>query len=282
MRNGNAREYMLFLTASGISFDLQCSNYTMKATVADKELAGLNKTFVANMQSKRTFAAFAKIKSDIKDKPVPDIANSNVRYFQHNFKDEAFFPEVYNVDISSAYATILFNDGIISEETFKYLNCMTKQERLAAVGMLASRKKNFAFRNGNPHNMSETVSPTSGFFFYAVKRTFEIMDTLKMICGENYLFTWVDGIYFLPNDEQLLDCCEYLETTNLKYKTERLTDFRIRIKPSYVDLQFWKGDKIKIFKLPSGDTEFKTILMDATILYNSTNKNEKSKIKNAS
>lgn len=281
MRNGNAREYLFFLTDLGLDFMLQCSNYTMKATVNSKNSI-LNKTYVANLQSKRTFAAFAKIKSDIKTKEIPPIKNKDVKYFQHDFKSDTSIPEVWNIDIKSAYATILFNEKYISEDTFKYLCSLTKQERLASVGMLASKKKIFEFKRGNPIQIGEKVAETSGIFFYAVHRTFEIMDELKRICGQNYLFTWVDGIYFKPDEKVLLDCLQALEKFKLQYKAEVLTDFTIKIKSTYIDLKFFKEGKVKIFKLPSADTEFKSILMDATILYNSKIKtNEKSKIKNA-
>lgn len=273
MRDGNAREYMLFLSDSKLSFELEVSNYTMKAVAGE-----LSKTFVAHMQSKRTFAAFAKIKSDVTKKPLPSLDASSLKYFQHDFNKNGKYKTVFNIDISSAYATILYNEDYITEETFKYLKGLKKQERLASLGMLASRKKHFSFVKGNPIEVNERVSETSNFFFYAVKRTYEVMNNLKQICGTDYLFTWVDGIYFLPNDEALISCCEYLDFLNLGYKVEILTDFEVSLKDEYVSVSFFKDKDFKVFRLPSRDTEFRSLIMEATILYNSKMKHEKTKI----
>jgi len=50
---------------------------------------------------------------------------------------------IFNIDIKSAYATILKNDGLITQKTFDFINRLPKQERLTAVGMLAGKKNIF-------------------------------------------------------------------------------------------------------------------------------------------
>jgi hypothetical protein len=276
MRKGNAKEYIQFMRNSKLPFQLSCSNYTTRLKAGE-----LSKTFVANMQSKRTFAAYAKIKSDLKDKPVPKINQDTLIYFQHDFKKDIYIDEVVNIDIRSAYATVLFNDGLISKETFAYLAKIKKHERLASVGMLASRKKNFEFVNGEPVSMEEVVSETSGFFFHAIKRTHELMNNLKKLCGNNYLFTWVDGIYFLPDPEAISKCLQELEQHNFEYKVENLTEFDVSIKQHKILVTFKKEGESKIFNLPSPTSEFKSIIVDSLISLNNqkAKQNEKSKIK---
>lgn len=212
------------------------------------------------MQGKQVFAAYAKIKSNVKDKPIPNIDRSNLIYYQHNFKSSFFAHSVWNIDLSSAYATCLFNRSIIKEDTFKYLLRLPKQSRLVSVGMLASRKKIFTYKEGALLDYSENVSEYAPFFYLAVKETFEIMSELKRIIGQDYLFTWVDGIYFRPNELAQQQCEEYLRSVNFGFKSEKLEKFMVKYLESKIMLTFnkWSEKKqtweSKVFNLPHKET----------------------------
>lgn len=275
-RKGNCESLVDYLVQGEFDFKMVCSNYT---TRLESEI--INLTFSANRQNKRTFAAYSKLKSDLNKVKTPNVNSSEVRYFEHNFNKDAYFQKVINIDLKSAYTTILFNDKMITEKTHDYISNCKKQERLAAVGMLASRKRIFEFKNGNPISFKEEKSIYSGFFFYCVKRTSEIMDELKKICGQNYLFTWVDGIYFLPNEDIVRDCMEYLNNIAFNFHIDILTNFSVVLKMEKPFVTFKKGNGIKKFNLPAVSSEYRKIIMEATMLYNKTNKNEKSKIKNS-
>lgn len=269
MRMANARAHINYLIESKQDFVLTSSNYS---TGIDNE--SWSEKYVANMQSVRTFAAFAKLKKAIKEKQVPNIDREDVIYYTHNFKDNVYIESVVNIDLKSAYATILYNDGYIGDDAFNYLMRCKKQERLSSVGMLASRKEIFTFEKGDPKGEpEEVVSPNSGFFFYAVKRTYEIMDELRRICGNDYLYTWVDGIYFLPDPTKLKMCQEYLRKLKFNFTTDILSQFEVRIKQDMVLVQFIKEGKRKIFNLPGIESEFKRILTDSILLFNDKNKN---------
>lgn len=247
------------MIGSGQSFELSSSNYTTGIKCEDKALCA---KYVATMQTNKTFASFAKLKKALKDKPVPDITNEDVRYFSHNFRQNIYIDEVYNIDLKSAYATILLRDGFIDEETYKYICSGTKQERLASVGMLASRKEIFTFKNGKAVSEEKKVSENSGFFFLAAQRTFDIMDELKRMCEQSYLFTWVDGIYFTPNDSAAKDCMRYVSSIGFKATFEKLTQFEVRIKQDKIIVTFVKDGKQKLFNLPPIDSEFKSIITE--------------------
>lgn len=278
MRMKNARTHINYLINSKQSFELSSSNYTTGIKCDDKALCA---KYVATMQTNRTFACFAKLKKAVKKRPVPDVKPEDVRYFQHNFKSNIYIDTVYNIDLKSAYATILFNEGFIDKETYVYVCAGSKQERLASVGMLASRKEIFSFHNGVPISETEVVSENSGFFFYAAKRTFDIMDELKRICGQDYLYTWVDGIYFLPNVDTKEKCQEYLQSSGLKNSFDQLQEFEVRIKQNEIVVTFKKGAKLRRFSLPPIVSEFKRIIMDSILLINKNKNNEKSKIENS-
>lgn len=216
------------------------------------------------MQSNQTFAAYAKVKKDVKDKEVPKINKDDLSYFEHDFKESCSIDRVYNVDLKSAYATILYNDGFITKDTFLYLSRLPKHDRLAAVGMLASKKKAFVFdKRGSVRSYEETISQLENFFYFAVQRTFEIMQTCKMLLGQNYLFTWVDGIYFKSSMEGLIACEDYLRSIGFRYSEEILSDWTVRVVKGAVKLHFVKEGKVKSFSLPARETEFAQIMSEA-------------------
>jgi len=281
MRSGNARAFIQYLTDSKVPFALTCSNYTITV-----EAGEIQKKYVATMQTKRTFAAFSKIKSNVKDKEPPIVNKDELIYFIHDFKKSAFHKRVVNIDLKSCYATVLLREGMINEDTFKYLSKCNKQERLASVGMLASKKKIFYFDNSEIYDFDEIVSPTAPFFFHAVKRTYEIMSELKSIIGSSYLFTWVDGIYF-TDESKILECTDYLDSIGFAYTVEELQNFDLKIFDSKIMLVFYKwSDKKKTyspktFNLPSPTSEFANLMVDSIRLLNNKNKNNetgKSKI----
>lgn len=265
MRGNNARAYMNYLRAIGIPFEMICSNYTVEFIVGE----GLDKKFIASNQSKRTFAAFAKIKSDVKKKPVPDINKDNLTYFIHNFRSDIYIDSVINIDLKSAYATVLYNDGYIGRATYDYICAAPKQERLVSVGMLASKKQRFKFDAGRIIANDEIISETSNYFYYAVKRTGEIMEALRSIAQDNYLFTWVDGIYILPCKETVGKCESFIESIGFKYTTESLRDFEVKVGPKRVNVSFKKqsnGQWVnKPFALPHIDNGFKRLIIEAIL-----------------
>lgn len=267
MRGNNARAYLKYLKAIGIPFEMICSNYT---TVFKAE--GIEKKFVASMQANRTFACFAKLQKDLKKKPVPVVEMDKLSYFIHDFKQDEYIGDVLNIDLKSAYATVLLKDGLITNETYEYICKGTKQERLTSVGMLASKKQHFKFDAGCITGVpEEIVSPYSPFFFYCVKRVGEIMDELKAICGNSYLFTWVDGIYLRPDVNAAEQCESYINSIGHNYTVEYLKEFQVKIGAKNVNVNFLKYSKKreqwepKPFNLPIADSAFKRLIVEAIL-----------------
>lgn len=243
---------------------MTCSNYTTQI-----ESDVINKRFVYSMQSNSCFAAFSKVKSNIKDKAIPDISKDELNYFHYDFKEDIQQEVVYNIDLKSAYASILYQEGYIKKDTLDYLSKISKYDRLASVGMLAAKKQIFHFgRSGNILRFQETVSDKENFFYLAVQRTFEIMQNLKAIIGEGYLFTWVDGIYFMPDRGKLIACENYLRKLRLRYSEDILRDWSVKIKNGGIRISFIKENKHKVFNLPGKETKFQQIMGEAKSLLN--------------
>lgn len=263
----NAPAMIRFYRSSGVPFKLAISNYTTSIE-ADSRLD----RFLYALTSNQSFAAYSKIKRDVKDIVQPDIDRSTLEFFHHNFMRNASHKVVYNIDLKSAYAEMLRKAGVLKKDTVDYLFRINKTDRLISVGMLASKKEIFSFdRLGNISSHDTEVSDKENFFFYAVKEVAEVMQNLKNICRENYLFTWVDGIYFLPDRNKLIQCENYLRKSRIRYSEEVLRDWEVQTREDGIHLRFTKeGDPVH-YHLPSRQTEFIKMLSDIKTFLNFKN-----------
>lgn len=251
MDRDNAKAYVEFLKTTGFPFTLRISNYTTEI-ISDM----FNIQFVQSMRGKQCFAAYAKVKSDIRNKEKPKINHSSLRYFEHDFTSPCIIPQVTNIDLKSAYASVLYNDGFITEPTFQYLRKIEKMDRLAAVGMLASKKYIFNYDATGKlfegiKGYSKIVSDNEDFFYYCVKKVQDIMTFLKGIAAKNYLFTWVDGIYIVPDPETEKELKEFLDSINFSCSVETLQNFRVQFLNDKIKVDFLKDGKIKLFNIPA-------------------------------
>lgn len=249
----NVKAYIEFIRTSGFPFSMTVSNYTteIKSEVSSRK-------FVQSMRSNQMFAAYAKIKGDVKGKPLPSVDKGSLNYYGHSFLENRHYENVLNIDLKSAYATALYNEGILSEATNTYLSKIPKLDRLAAVGMLASRKVLFNYdENGNLVNFQKIVAPTENFFYFAVQRVENIMNDIRLILKDDYLFSWVDGIYFDEKTDSLPEIHNYLSEKNYPYTIERLLNFDVKITPSQtVKIQYIKDGKEKFFNIPAKPNGF--------------------------
>lgn len=254
----NAKALIDYMRQSGFAYTLKVSNYT---TEVNSEI--LNRQFVTSMRSKRMFAAFSKIKSNVSKFERPYIDKGALRYFQHDFRQNAFFENVYNIDLKSAYANCLLKGGYITPETFNYISSIPKLDRLAACGMLASKKQVFHFDELNRlYKTEKIVSPLENFFFYCVMETDRIMNDLKLIAYEDYLFTWVDGIYIKPNDEKLFEIKNYLSNIDFPFSFDLLKNFDVRLVNNKIKLSFEKENKKKYFQISAVKNNFANDLLN--------------------
>lgn len=249
------RAYIRLHKHLAIPFTLTMSSYTTRITsnYCDEH-------FMKTVQSKRMFAAFAKLKSEVTKKEVEKINPRGLQYFSNApFKTDFYADKIYNLDIKSAYASILYRDGYISRKTFKYLQTLPKMERLAAVGMLAGKKTVYRVDLfGEVVSHEKIISETSDYFFYCVKRTSEIVNEVSRLLGDAFLFSWVDGVYF--------SCKNYREMANAANKVfksyglittfETLTEFHIKHQKRFFSCSYNKEGKIKVINIPKPDFEF--------------------------
>lgn len=189
----NYQYYMQLIKKIGCPYKISRSTYTL--TIQSE---CVNIKFIQNMQTQRAFMAGNMIKSNVKEKPKPIV--DDVKYFDFNSESilkRARKQQVYNIDIKSAYANALKNNGYITDKTFGMLATLSKKDRLASVGMLASKKCITEYTNtGNAVVYYEQIADTAPFFFFCVQAINKIMEEIRQAIGSDFLFYWVDGIFF--------------------------------------------------------------------------------------
>ena len=104
---------------------------------------------------------------------------------------------VVNIDLKSAYLNVLKNEGLISIDLFDSINKLKKVERLVTLGMLAYEPELFIYEKGLLIDYQKIRNEYSKYFFYCVKRVSEIIQNIKFLLGDCFIFSWVDGFYFL-------------------------------------------------------------------------------------
>ena len=259
----NIKLYIDLLKEIKMPFTLEISNYTTRLRSEN-----YNVYFLKTEQSNRAFAAAAMIKSDLKKCRPPKIDMNKNTYYDSNIKQEFYSDRAFNIDLKSAYATILFNAGYISLKTYNYVLALPKLSRLAAVGMCASRKSIFVHNSqGRIISHTENINPLSPFFFYCVQQTENIIKDLRnKIFGEMFLFSWVDSIYYLnENDSYKNVTLQYLrEEYNLQATYKELENFECKLRNDFLKITFTETEskKQKYFSIPLPETKFKRQLIN--------------------
>lgn len=156
---------------------------------------------------------------------------ANINFFQ-NDKETGYFnfgkitnnEKVFNIDLTSAYLTILYNTKKISKELFQKINGLKKSDRLKVLGMLAYQPFVFYYEKGKLISNEQIKNKFRHIFFYCVKETFELIYKIKNKIGNDFVFSWVDGIYF-TGEYNINIISDILKSKKLNFTVERLFNF---------------------------------------------------------
>lgn len=238
---------------SGAPFTVSMTNYTINIK------GSVNYKFMKQERSVKFFNMFTALKKEVQTylekNPIPEI--EKVFYYDIAPKEDFSEAVVYNVDLTSAYLHVLKNENVISPEMFDKLNALDKQDRLSVVGMLASRKSVYHFdASGNmeKHEIQEDRA-LRNVFFHCVNVTHHIMQHCKMLLEENYIYSWVDGVYFTGRENYYL-IEDFLLSIKYPFVLESLENFAYENTREHVNISFDKGIKTKCFQIPKGKNKF--------------------------
>ena len=253
------------LNKLGVDFEVQHGTYT--TTIITEE--GKSR-YMMNTYNNRVFRCASMIKSDVlKSDNEKEIMAS--KYLKNNFgvsqnKNSFHAKQVLNIDISSAYATCLVRNGLISEKTYGIIKKLPKTERLPCVGMLATSHTKFYYSNGECYNVDVYRAPTASVFFYLIDEINYIMQEIQFLLGVDFIFYWVDGIFFnyntAPEKIQMIE--NFLIESGYTYKYEDVQDFKIDIDDKKMMLKMIKNNEPKQYIVGKDDVgeSVKTYLND--------------------
>lgn len=255
----NYQQYLDFCAQTGLPYTIIESNYTLEI-----QSDFCNIYFMQNVMNKKAFIAGAKIKRDIKLTGLkkPEINNSDLRYFNFN---EIALPlinkPVYCIDIKSAYANVLKNSALITDNTFKYMANLDKKDRLACVGMLASKKDHFNMVGNDCIDTFTIRNENENFFYYCVDTTHRIMNLCKKEIGHDFLFFWVDGIFF-QGAENIPIIQRILTEKGYKYSLDGCSEFQFIDTDTEKKIIYYKNEEKKEVFLPKRNNEIDHFLIN--------------------
>lgn len=248
-----AKNAIEFLKTSKKPFQVIMTNYTINIKGA------VNYKFMKEERSFKFFSMYNKLKKEVSEYLLKNEISQCKNIFYYDIAPKLDFTEkqVFNVDLTSAYLHVLKNEKIISQVLFDELNALDKQDRLSIVGMLASKKSVYSFNeSGNIYNF-EIIEDKAlrNVFFHCVNITFLIMQEIKSLIGESYIYSWVDGVYFTNEmDNFLIE--DYLINIKYPFKCETLENFTYKNEKDHVKIEFDKGIKTKTFHIPIKKNKF--------------------------
>lgn len=222
------RNYVKFLRDNKKTFVVRHGTYT---TTIETEY-GKNK-YETHQFSNRVFIAAAMIKKDVINSNIgKQIIEGTHEKVNFGHKEEIVPFEaksVLNIDISGAYATCLYVNGLITDKTFKYLKRLRKEERLPAVGMLARSACLWNYENGQCVDVSVERSKTAQVFYYLIEEINYVMRSIQWELGKHFYFYWVDGVFFSADTPKNLikNVEKMLIRKNYLFKYEVVEDFKL-------------------------------------------------------
>jgi hypothetical protein len=259
VHEGNYKTYIKFAEATGLPYLLTLTNYTVTIT---SEF--LNAKFAPNMDQS-AFICYQLIKRDIKETGLikPDLISKNLQYFNFGPDSRIQYPpnEIYNIDIKSAYATVLLRHGLIKQSTFNRMARLSKRNRLACVGMLAAKKKHFSMVGRQTISATTEEKDTTEWFYFCINRIDEIMMKCRQIAGNTFLFFWVDGI-FLNDIKHVKQISEYLTSIGYKYSFDICTNVQYKEDNNIKTLSYDKGEESKQLFLPKSNSELSEFMIN--------------------
>lgn len=216
------------LNKTNTSFVVQNGTYTTTIITPNGKVR-----YMMNQYSIRVFKVAAMIKNDVLNSENGK-AIMETKYFKTNFgfsdnPKSYISKQVLNIDINSAYATCLLQNGLITEKTYKALKKLPKTERLPCVGMLATSHTAYKYENGECIEVNSYRADTAAVFFFLIDEINYLMQNIQFVLGKHYIFHWVDGIFFdyKTDKETVQEIERYLNEKGYEYKYEDVQDFKV-------------------------------------------------------
>jgi hypothetical protein len=228
--------------------------------------------FTKSINGKSIFNLYNKLIKEIKDRTGDKIIERNkINYYKVSnylidlpFNEPIELPEVFNIDISGAYPQTLLNLNLCSQKLYSELMELDKIARLKIIGMIACSKSIYYYVNGNCESDEIKVNQNNrNLFFNIVNNVGECINKCSEAVKDDFLFYWVDGIYF-RSEESKYKIFEIMKEFNYSYSEEKLKNFvacKKMSKREIINISYYKKEKAqpKLFNIPIPDKKINSI-----------------------
>lgn len=237
------------LLRQGVKFDVFNGTYTTKivkpwGNLVLSSVNFPNKVFVAHSMVRRDC-----LETDLGQEIIAK-KHTKFNYANNPTIEEMNCDTLYNIDIKGAYASCLFNNGLVRQKTYQYLMGLPKTARLPCVGMLARSYVHYAYDKGELIDVKPFRAETAELFFYLIAEIDIVMREIKWILGRYFVMYWVDGVFFSKDTPAPLvrEVESYLMSLGYNYRYERIDDFMYRNVDGNVRAMFMKNGEFKDMK----------------------------------
>lgn len=219
--------------------------------------------FMKHMQRPIVFSITNELKRHMDtafDNEVPFIDRDKMRYYSANIMTKPLYRhKAWNIDINAAYPTCLYLNKLIDNKLYWKLMGLLKEERLAAIGMMASRKRRFKIVKGEVVDYIDDESEYAKYFFFCAFTITNIIWQCEIISGTSFVFSWVDGLY-VTSKEYAEKCRRLLIDLGYKATVSEVTDFQYTPYDNKITVTFTKDGENKLFNLPIENNRLSQIL----------------------
>lgn len=244
------KNYVKFLRDNKKSFVVRHGTYTTSVETQH----GKNK-YETHQFSDRVFIAAQMIRKDVVNsemgKRIMELPHEKINFGHHQKLEPFKAEEVLNIDISGAYATCLYVNGLITDKTFKYLKKLRKEERLPSVGMLARSACLWKYKDGECVDIIVERSQTAQVFYYLIEEINYVMRSIQWELGKHFYFYWVDGVFFAKDTPKRLitNVENLLISKNYLYKYEEVKNFKLtKNKQGVYTIDMVKNGEVKKYQ----------------------------------
>lgn len=238
-----------FYNHEKINFQVKHSQYSTTIVMGKDKLK-----FMTNTHNKRVFMVSQQILKCLNESPLAqEIIKGDYSTRNYDLRwglKPKKYGNIINIDIKAAYPKALLNAGLITQEIYKKLMRLDKFERLPAFGMLAKKATVFTYENGECSNWDVETGKYAQIFYFIITQIENLMQELKDIAGDYYLFHWVDGIFLEQKTPlSIIDkILSHIKRQNHFFSFETINECYIEREDTLVSCRLIKNGKEKEFK----------------------------------
>ena len=164
------------------------------------------------------------------------------------------FTNVYEVDIDEAYWKTAHLLGVINDKIYQrgQKGNISKQARLTALGTLAKKVYLYQFKGNKLEKVNTETDPLlQNLWFTICKRVSDVMNECIRAMGKDFIFYWVDGIYFNKNDKKEAQIKDFLNKKGFGYSEDTLTGLKSEFTGDGYQFSYQKNKKEKSIYIPA-------------------------------